>query len=85
VRRVVLAIAIAALLAAAVGSAVAGDADTVHYPDLRTLTPSDIKVQRDRATGAKLLRLSNTVANLGDGRLELRPENDPVTGTTQAY
>lgn len=84
-KRLVLAIAIAALLAAAVGAAQAGQADTVHYPDLRTLTPSDIKVQRVHATGAKLLRLSNTVANLGDGRLELRPENDPATGTTQAY
>ena len=84
-RRLVLAIAIAALLATAVGAAQAGDADIAHYPDLRTLAPSDIKVQRDRATGAKSLRLSNTVANLGDGRLELRSANDPATGRTQAY
>ena len=84
-RRLVLAVAIASLLGAAVGAAQADDADTVHYPNLRTLTPSNIKVQRDRATGTKLLRFSNTVANLGDGRLELRSENDPITGTTQAY
>lgn len=84
-KRLVLAIAIAGLLAAAVGAAQAGDAGTAHYPDLRTLTPSDVKVQRVRSTGVKLLRFSNTVANLGDGKFELRPENDPATGTTEAY
>jgi hypothetical protein len=63
----------------------AGDAGTPHNPDLQTLKPSDIHLQRDRATGQKLLRFSNTIANLGQGPLELRPVNNAANGTTDAY
>jgi hypothetical protein len=52
-----------------------------HYPDLQTLLPSQLTIQT--SSGQKLLRLSNTVVNRGDGRLELRPVNNG--GTTKAY
>jgi len=85
--RLVLALIAVAVLAAAAlaGVAQAGDADTPHYPDLRTLPPTDVKLQRDRQAGVRRIVLSNTVANLGDGRLELRPVNNAATGTTDAY
>src|SRR6266511_2596403 len=63
----------------------AGDPDTAHYPDLQTLKPTDVRLVRDRSAGQKLLRFSNTVANLGQGVLELRPVNNAVTGKTEAY
>ena len=57
-------------------------ADTIHYPDLQTEIPSDINIQL--SGDQKLLRFSNTVYNLGEGPLELRPENDKK-GVTKAY
>ena len=63
----------------------AGDAGSPHYPDLQTLPPSDVRVQRDRVTGTRELRFSNTVANLGQGRLEVMPVNYASTGVTEAY
>ncbi len=71
--------------AAVINVASAGDADTIHYPDLQPLKPSDIKFQRIRSTGQKFIRLTNTAANLGQGRFELRPVHDATTGTTVAY
>lgn len=44
-----------------------------HLPDLQTLQPSDLRI--DTSGGQRRLRFSNTVVNLGDGRLELRPQN----------
>lgn len=76
---------IIASAAAVINVASAGDADTVHYPDLQTLKLSDVKFQRIRSTGQKFIRLSNTAANLGQGRFELRPVHDAATGTTVAY
>jgi hypothetical protein len=86
-RLILVLLAAAAVLGglALASGAQAGDADTPHYPDLRTLPPSDVKLQRDRQTGTRRIVLSNTVANLGDGRLELRPVNNAATGTTDAY
>lgn len=63
----------------------AGDAGTAHYPDLQTLQPSQLKLQRDKTTGQRTLRFSNSVANRGDGVFELRPVHDFLTGTTGAY
>lgn len=84
-----LAAALAALLLAPAialaAVAQAGDAGTAHNPDLQTLTPSDVRAHRDRSTGQKLLRFSNTIANLGEGPLELRPVNNAANGTTDAY
>lgn len=54
----------------------------VHFPDLQTQPPADLRIERHR--GVKLLRFSNTVANRGDGPLELAPVNQ-ADGTTDAY
>jgi len=78
----------ALLLAAcslAVSAAQAGDADTPHYPDLQTLAPADVHIQKERSTGARYLRFSNTIANLGQGPLEVMPINNAATGLTDAY
>jgi hypothetical protein len=56
--------------------------DTIHYPDLRTLTPSTLSIQ---AGPPRLLRLSNVIWNAGDGRMELRPQNNSQAQTTDAY
>ncbi|MDQ4145924.1 MAG: lysyl oxidase family protein [Actinomycetota bacterium] len=65
-------------------------ADTKHYPDLRTLKPSDLSITRQctlilLGSCTRLLRFSNTVWNGGNGRLELRPQNNSVLGKTTAY
>ena len=83
-RRAALLVVVGFVLAAA-NVAQAGEAGDIHYPDLRTLQPSDLKIQRDRPTGQKLLLFSNTVANLGPGPLELEPVNNAFLGTTEAY
>ena len=57
--------------------------NTIHYPDLRTLSPSSVNITN--SGGTKLLRFDNTVANFGYGQLELRPEHDDITDTTDAY
>jgi len=84
-RLLVAAAAVLSVPLALAAVAQAGDAGTPHYPDLQTLAPSQIKLQRDRVSGTKALRFSNTVANLGDGVFELRPVNNFLTGTTDAY
>jgi hypothetical protein len=48
-----------------------------RLPDLRTLDPSDLRLET-RSDGGRVLRLANTVWNAGEGPLELRGE--PVTG-----
>src|SRR5437867_3600271 len=63
----------------------AGPPNTIHYPDLQTLPPSDIGIEYDQATGHKYLRFSNTIANLGEGPLEVIATNNATTGTTDAY
>lgn len=87
----VAALLVAALAAGALAapSAQGITAQTKHYPDLRTLKPSDLNVIRQctlllfgRCT--KQLRFSNTVWNSGDGRLEMRPENNSLLGKTKA-
>jgi hypothetical protein len=62
------------------GTAGAGPANTPHLPDIQTLPPSDLRVDRgEGGRGTRELRLTNTIWNPGDGPLELRAEN---TGTT---
>lgn len=81
--RRLLPIAVCGLLVTPLSSAQATNPDVEHLPDLRTQTPSQMRI--DTASGNKLLRFSNTVMNLGDGRLELRPQNSAATGVTQAF
>jgi hypothetical protein len=61
------------------GARVAGQTAAAVYPDLRTLAPSDLRFDAVvMADGVhNVLRLSNTVANLGQGPLELVGELQP--------
>ena len=63
----------------------ANESGAVHYPDLQTLRPYDFKIQNDSSTHRKLLRFSNAIANLGEGPIELVPQNNATTGRTDAY
>ncbi len=87
---IVVGIALIALLPG--GTGWASSPGVEHLPDLQTLKPSDLRIEM--SAGRKLLLFSNTVANVGDGRLELRPENprrsifnilSPSPSTTRAY
>jgi hypothetical protein len=79
----------AAILAATVAlgmgvpPAIAAPEDTEHLPDLRTLTPTDLKLVIANDGATRRLRLSNSIWNAGDGPLTLRPVNDG--GVTTAY
>jgi hypothetical protein len=72
-------------LSAVATTARAGDAGTAHLPDLVTQPLTDVRLDYSRAAGTKTLRLTNTVANIGQGRLEVRPVNDAASGTTTGY
>src|SRR3954452_21907234 len=60
-------------------------AATPLYPDMVTLPPRDLKLERTDVsigqTGVmhNVLRFSNTVWNKGEGRLEVRAQIDPTT------
>lgn len=61
-----------------------------HYPDLQTLKPSEIRITRSCSLWGlgsckKTLRFSNVAWNSGNGRLEMRPQNNSSTGKTTAY
>ncbi len=56
-----------------------------YYPDLITRPPSSVHLQRSKGTSTRRLFFSNTIGNIGDGPLELRPENDSTTGLTNAF
>jgi hypothetical protein len=83
-RNLLAVLAMAAVLGAgpAAGVVWADPAGEPHLPDLRTLRPTDLRVQVSGST--KRLRLTNTVANRGDGPLEVRPQNDAGSKTTVA-
>jgi hypothetical protein len=61
----------------------ATDAGAPHYPDIQTLEPTDIRITDE--AGGRFLKLTNAVANLGDGPFELFPINNPDAQTTDAY
>jgi hypothetical protein len=44
----------------------------VTLPDLRTLPVTDLRLEVDATSGERVLRFSNSIANTGDGALELR-------------
>ena len=61
-----------------------------HYPDLQTLKPSEIRITRTCSffglgSCKKFLRFSNLAWNSGNGRLEMRPQNNAANGRTTAY
>jgi len=62
--------------------ACADDAGQVHYPDLKTLPPSELAIVIEN--NRKRLRFSNAAANAGAGPMELFPKNS-ASGTTEAY
>jgi hypothetical protein len=67
-----------ALLAAAILASVPASAQAAPpslFPDLVTLRPKDLSVQRG-ADGTPVLRLENAVANRGAGPLELQPSGE---------
>lgn len=50
-----------------------------HLPNIRTRRPLGLRITQE--SGATLLRFTNTVANVGKGPLELRPDNTGETTT----
>ncbi len=71
-------------------AAPAAQAATALYPDLKTLSPRELRFDRTDVSpdGSgqlhNVLRFSNTVWNSGAGRLELRGQIDPATKTGPA-
>jgi hypothetical protein len=55
-----------------------------HYPDVVTRTPFGVRLVAGKGATSRKMYFSNTIGNIGDGPLELRPENDATTGTTNA-
>ena len=53
-----------------------GRAATTLYPDLQTMAPADL-VFAKRSDGTHILRFSNTVKNMGPGRLEIQGNPKP--------
>ena len=74
-----------ALSAGVVSVVQAGSSGVPHYPDLVTQTPSGVRITSDKATGQRLLKFSNAIANVGNGRFELAPSHDANSGVTTAY
>ena len=70
-------------------AASAHPAGVAAYPDLQTLKPSEIRITQSCSwlffSCKKQLRFSNMVGNFGDGRLEMRPQNNSGTAKTTAY
>jgi hypothetical protein len=59
-------------------------AGTPHYPDMITRAPFSVRLVAGKGVTTRKLFFGNTIGNIGDGPLELRAENDPFTGTTNA-
>lgn len=67
------------LLATLFGSE--GQADPLLLPDLHTLTPTALQVNYSAYADITLLRLTNSVSNIGDGPLELWGKASPNGAT----
>lgn len=61
-----------------------GAEEALIFPDLVTLTPSDLDIINN-TNGDRLLRLTNTVLNLGPGPLEVRAVSSEKTGSSEVY
>ncbi len=79
---------LAGLLVALASPSTAGAA-TPLYPDLKTLPPRDLKLERtDQETPGSahnVLRFSSTAWNVGRGALAIRGDIDPATKSGPAY
>jgi hypothetical protein len=60
------------------------DEPVLLLPDLRTLPPADIDIQI-YPSGARMLRLDNTIWNSGEGPLELLGQYNRVSRKTQVW
>ena len=66
-------------------------ASNLRYPDLKTLPPRDLRFDRtdvsveDTVDLHNVLRFSNTVYNVGEGKLEMWGDINPVTKNGIAY
>ena len=49
-------------------------------PDLTTLSPSDLRIRVNPADGHKLLRFTNSIMNIGPGKMELWGDTNPSSG-----
>jgi len=76
---------LAIALSCAATPARANPVGTIHYPDLQALPPSDVGIEYDPGTGQKFLRFTVSIANLGQGPLDVMPVNNATTDTTDAY
>ena len=56
----------------------------MFLPDLQIMPPVELYIQYDENTSRKALRFSTTVANIGQGPLEMLGHYDPNTGKTMA-
>ncbi len=75
-------LAVIAILGLSLEPAIGNRIGQEHLPNLRTRRPIGLEITHEN--GAKLLRFTNTVANVGAGPLEMRPDNSDGT-TTDAY
>jgi hypothetical protein len=75
------------LLFTGVVFAAPADAATVMYPDLQTLAPRDLRFGTATINGTshRVLQFSNTVVNVGEGRLDIVGIIDPTTRNGPAY
>jgi hypothetical protein len=58
-----------------------GAPDGILYPDLRSIVPPEQLAIEYGGPGARLLRFEHVIHNAGLGRLEVRPDYDPRSGT----
>ncbi len=58
-------------------------AGSPHIPDMFTKVPFGVRLVASKNASRKLY-FANTIGNIGNGPLELRAENNAVTGTTNA-
>ncbi len=85
-KRILILLAVASLATVAMelpASAVPAPGEP-FYPDLITRAPFGLRLVAGKGAPGRRLFFSNTIGNIGDGPLELRPENDAASGTTNA-
>lgn len=73
-----LAVALFLLISASFTLPVQAQSTGPLLPDLQTLPPTELSILVTRPEGKRLLRLTNSIANLGAGPLELQGISDPL-------